>query len=225
MRKSILSLLCLSLIVWLLGCTVRVPGRRMACNQILDDAAHSIPFEALTPERMQQWLQDTYHHEASDIAVLEFANEQMTKGVAWNWNGKGYGAAFRNEDLRNIVVRWRGTRPTITEVLDCFGEPDFYRAGYSPAGEPGNKLELELWYPEKGLMVGHFRYSHSEQPPAIASRSTMTDLTIVRPGSIEAVVADAYLGRAVEVREKALQALKPWPGTWEDIVVETTVFP
>ncbi|HYN89305.1 MAG TPA: hypothetical protein VER55_12275, partial [Ardenticatenaceae bacterium] len=123
-----------------------------------------------------------------------------------------------------IVVEWGSQQPTGNQILECFGPPESYSATHR-LGASRWYFELDLVYSYEGLVVTLYRATGGPQPPAFDGNAPMTYLSVVRPGSAEAVLRDAYSSQAETLVQPKVTALKPWPDTWEEIVVEVGPLP
>ena len=135
--------------------------------------------------------------------------------------GSGYSAWFR-EDRRlfQIIVRWDNPEPSIAQVIDCLGAPDFYEAYYEPVAE-ARSLELALWYVEKGLVVQNSSIHYRERTPAVSPRQRLEHLIVGAPGDLEEMVRNVYTGGDdPSWQAYTLCLLRPWPGSVEEIEVE-----
>jgi hypothetical protein len=148
------------------------------------------------------------------------------------YRGIRYTADFREGTLVRVDVYWKqidkaALEPTSAGIVRCFGAPDLYQASYLTYIE-AKIFDLGLWYPDKGVVVSGVHFGKhwvdwsGRPPPPFDEKVTMTYMTIVAPGTTEEMIKRVYTyGDRDDVREKVLKTLRPWPGAWEKIVVDT----
>ena len=146
--------------------------------------------------------------------------------VAWSddarfFSGSGHSAWFREDRiLYRIWIAWDNPKPTLSQVINCLGFPDFYEA-YFEQGPHARGLVLNLWYGEKGLIVSRFSIHYRESTPAISPRHRMESFTVVAPGSLEEMARNASGGSDdPSWQAYILCLLRPWPGSIEEMEVE-----
>lgn len=227
--------LCHYLLVTLLlvSCSIPFPGETRECDRILEPPLITADLDALDPESIVQWVLDNYQVDPDEVRRYEYVDSEMTKSVSWEVDGTGHSAAFHGARLRSISVNWKSSRPTANEVIDCIGAPDFYGAYWGPAIEGGDYFELELWYPDEGLLVRSFRTDplfhllpslSREQVPEVDGNEVMTELVVVPSGTLTEVLSSTYFPRSARVKKVSLEIVKPWPYEWGDIEITRTVW-
>ena len=128
-----------------------------------------------------------------------------------------YIASFHEErKLMNIRVRWGNRQPTLAQAIDCLGPPQHHVAAFVPDNLP--RLDLDLWYVEKGLVVSSYSFRRRTQLPAIQPEYRMNYFTVVAPGNLEQMVSNKHIPSA---HAYILCRLRPWPGSIEAIEVES----
>jgi hypothetical protein len=111
--------------------------------------------------------------------------------------------------------------PTLDEILACFGPPDLYQSQYF-ADHPYMVFDLSLLYLDKGISVTAMRFLEDLEPPVVNGDVIMTDMTITAPGTAKEVIKYLYRPWFEEDEyDEMLKDWKPWPGSWEGIVVDT----
>ena len=149
--------------------------------------------------------------------------------VFWPGYNKGrmsarYTALFRKDrQLTKVDAMWdRFLPPTLSQVFDCLGFPQYYESVYTYArGEAHRKLMLGLWYTDKGLVVRHFSFHGQSQPPAIHPNQIMDKFIVVAPGSPDQMVRNVYTaGDDPDIHAFGLCLLRPWPGSIEAVETE-----
>ena len=132
----------------------------------------------------------------------------------------GYRALFRNQVGLFQISGYMRIEPTLGQIIDCLGVPEFYEATYFA----GLKLQLnlKLWYPEKGIVIEHFSIHNQEAPPAIDANYRVSMFYVLAAGEPEEMVANLYVqGEDPDVQAYGLCVLRPWPGSIEALEVES----
>ena len=147
----------------------------------------------------------------------EFGDELEVQYTAWVKNEQG---------LFRIMGYWHPD-PTLTQVLDCLGGPDYYKATYA-ADIEAIQLSLTLWYTERGIIIEHVSFHYQEQPPAIDAEYRIGKFFVVAPGKPEDMVVNRYrvvnmhrFGDNLDIYAHESCVLRPWPGSIEAIEVES----
>ena len=132
-----------------------------------------------------------------------------------------YVASFPREGKLTVVSHDFRLEPTLSQIIDCLGPPEYYLA-YC-AGQVGfGRLYVDLWYPKRGTVVTHYSFYEKKELPSIPPSLRMSSYRVVAPGPLEKIATDAYpygLTRALEYQP--LCPAKPWPGTIEAMEVES----
>lgn len=144
--------------------------------------------------------------------------------IEWGNLHDGYGhysAEFDSERrLRKIAVRLQPS-PTLEQVIDCQGFPDYYFASWKQEVE-ARTLSVTAWYAKEGLIFGSYSTYYGLQPPIIRPGHLMnSQLLVVAPGPPERMVEALHLPGQEISEEEASQFVKPWPGSIEDMEIET----
>ena len=116
-----------------------------------------------------------------------------------------------------------GSYPTLRQVIDCFGAPEFYSAYWVQEAETG-ELNFALWYVDLGLIFSHVSYSaHHRQrplPPPFPHGLSMHFATMLPGGDVAKMVTAHYEFDAPNKKYYVLCIIKPWPGSIEDLEAE-----
>ena len=110
--------------------------------------------------------------------------------------GKGgwYGARFDDgQQLRKISVEWGFPKPTLSQIVECRGAPDYYTAFLDFQSEV-DFLSLALFYPESGIAVRHFAPSWTTESPQIYPDMRMERFVVVPAGTAEQMIAEMGSG-------------------------------
>lgn len=156
------------------------------------------------------WTQ-SLKHGLETVVWYEFGDELDVEYVAW----------FRNEQgLLQVMGYWRPA-PTLAQVVDCLGIPDYYKAIYA-ANMDAIQLSLTLWYTARGIIIEHASFHSQERPPAIDAEYRNDRFFVVAPGEPEEMVVNMYrLGDDLDIYAHESCVLRPWPGSIEAIEVES----
>ncbi len=146
--------------------------------------------------------------------------------VAWTddsglFSGSEYSAWFR-EDRRlfQVTLKWDDPKPSLTQVIECLGSPDYYEAFYEQ-GIHARNLILALWYVDKGFVVSHSSIHYRERTPTVSPRLRLNYLIVVAPGDLNEMVRNVYTGGDDHSWQAyTLCLLRPWPGSIEEMEVE-----
>lgn len=146
--------------------------------------------------------------------------------MAWSeypglFSGTGYAAWFREDRrLYRITVRWDKPKPSLTQVIDCLGHPEYYQAYYRQDIE-ARSLNLSLWYVEKGIVVHRTSFHFRESTPAIYPRQIMEMFAVVAPGELEGIARNISAANDdPSWQAHTLCLLRPWPGSIDEIETE-----
>jgi len=217
-------LVYLFLILMLAGCTVS-PLERPNCNEIVNLRAQI--GKAISPDSFREWVSQSYHMPLETITV-NMTPDGRTYVVHWRevtrvwaivkWEEieqLEYSAAI--EQLGVDDIRVAGGSVPASKVLACLGEPARYRARYERNVE-GNQLSFDLLFSEQGVLAWGAKFFRTslKQPPLINDTFPLTGFIFTRPGTVEQILHDIYLSSFYQM----LREYKPWPGKWEDIMVE-----
>jgi len=144
--------------------------------------------------------------------------------VEWNEIGDerdiAYRALFRNEVGLFQISGYMRIEPTLGQIINCLGVPEYYEATYFADYEL--HLNLKLWYPEKGIVIEHFSFHNQELPPPIDADYRIPMFYVLAPGEPVEMVANLYVqGEDPDVQAYGLCVLRPWPGSIEALEVES----
>ena len=129
-----------------------------------------------------------------------------------------YRALYNKElKLTSIFFKWWNRTPTLNEVIDCLGFPEYYAAFYDQ-GVEAYHLSLNLWYVNKGFVVRGYSFHHEEQPPSIGPEYRMRHFNATVPGDLERMLSHLHIA---VVHSYILCGIRPWPGSIEAIEVES----
>ena len=155
-----------------------------------------------------------------------FWDEDNPYGITWiSFKLTGpigvYTAWFRDGILQKIDFERSIPlpRPSLSQVVNCLGAPEYYIVYYTLAPE-ANNINLDLLYPEKGIIVRYVSPFTSllipELPEKFHPYMRMRDMSVVAPGTPEQMLPVAYsIGIVGGGFAHNACLSKPWPGSIE----------
>lgn len=161
---------------------------------------------------VHQWVLSTYQLDSAAV-------DKGERDLRWDIkNGRVY-AEFRNDVLKGATIRWTQA-PSLQQVLDCLGSPDYYEAAIKPDHRP--RFDFALWYLREGLMVYSASYDKADVDAIdMNDKRPMETLFVTAPGSLEEVVRSVYMYEStVELPSSLTNTIRPWPGNLSRIVVD-----
>ncbi len=213
MFGTISVLILLVFILWFINWWRWSPS---SCSEIEETALHTLVIDGAGTNEVRSWLNEAYQLKESSIYTNNFTDGAT--GLTWERNNSKYFTRSYDDNLVQAHVKWGWLEPNGKEILDCIGMPDLYYADYSLFQEYA--LSLDLWYLEKGIVVRTTHFNPKKEAPIINENIIMTNIYFLSPGSAEEMNRDiAREGWA----EYSTSVLKPWPGSWEEIVINKSV--
>lgn len=220
--------LVITLLLILTGCYVEQSPTAMdsppfSCTKFTESHWQEFGFGTDSPTDVISSVVNLWDIDSDRVRVVELSSEDLR--VKWGdiqgELGIDYSALFREErQLIKVDVRWH-PNPTLAQVIDCLGFPEYYAAFYQQEIETAS-LNLAFWYVEKGFVVRHVSFHRQERPPEIRLTQRMTDLFVVAPGTSEQMVPNVYTyGDEPAVQAWGLCVIRPWSGSIETIEVES----
>ena len=175
-------------------------------------------------ESFRLWVHETYRVPLESIWIATTKDGQVHI-AHWGDPNRTYYSATLEAMAGQLVVddiTFGGVRGSADGIVACLGEPGLYSASYKfdpPAN--ANALHVRLLFPEQGVLASGAKFfrSRPKQPPPIRGDFPIDFIRFFRPGTAEQIL-DRLFGGSPALYEQALQEHKPWPGKWEDIVVE-----
>jgi|GEM_PF-5025864 len=194
------------------------------CNQVQESELQSlVAFEEKTLVHFQN---SEYYNTYLKNRAIETTYYKNGSGPIVSWDGPDgvhYSGIFRHDVLRYVEVDWQDEEivlePTAREILDCFGQPDFF---HIPAGEVN---KLVLWYLDEGLIVSSVDLKRATMfRPTISNDLIMSNMIIVAPETVEVIAENIdYQSLFGPLKERGSNVLDymdyihPWPGSLEDV--------
>ena len=201
-----------------------------SCDMFMEGRWLQLRFGADAPDDFVETVEKVW---GAEVGTIEFvravtAGKEAIRGM-WTADssvlpGQSYRVRFdREEKLSYVGVYWDRedvSQPTLVQVLDCLGVPDYYVAAL--VEDRKDWLNFSLWYVEKGFVIPGSSFRQvSFGPrgwPSIESNTLMGsyahrhqgDLNVVAAGNLKRMVSDVY-GTGLLAWELCL--IRPWPGT------------
>lgn len=207
----------------LLSCVPSTPRQQRDCASVVDPKLTTFSFDQVSVQDVQLWLQHQYGLPENDTRVTRRPQDPQSEywewQIDWSANDIDYGVAFDGEgkSTATLHARWRNGVPTVGEVLRCLGKPAVYRA-YPNWYPEAVWTQLELWYPNRGLVIRSLvkgttlRFDETLQ---------LSSMTYVRPGSESELIPRVWAVQpATETYNHILNSLRPWPGDLEDVTID-----
>lgn len=216
--------LALLILVLLLGsCTylTYLGQKELSCEEIATLRAQV--GKEFSLESLRRWIHETYQVPLESIWVATTPDGQ-THIVHWgDANRTYYYASLHQPELVVDDITFGGVRGSAGSLIACLGEPALYEAWYKfdpPAY--ANHLHITLLFPEQGVLASGARFfrSRPKEPPPINDDFPIEFIRFIRPGTAEQVLNNLYGHLPTNLYEQALRNYKPWPGNWQDIVIE-----
>ncbi len=209
----------LALVVLVAACT-QVGQEQPNCEHLTATALRERISKEISPEQFRAWISATYRVPEENIQVDA---TRTGKSRIFNWKAGGiwYTAVIEGSALTDVELLYERQRPSADQVIACLGAPEQYRASYG-WDIPGNNLHLDLLFPGQGILAfgAQFQSLRPKEPPPITGRFRISDMRIVRTGSVDEVLRQIYGGSSAELYEKMQREYKSWPDDWKAIEIE-----
>lgn len=189
------------------------------CEDVVDEKLKAFPFQ-IPGDTVIVWIQDQYRIELTDIHGGPSGDDGKGEYRYW-WVGQRRYDVTRRLDARDsalVQVRWDKQAPSLAVTLRCLGAPPLYRAYLSPT-EAGSWTVLELWYPERGIMV---MASVTHKTSEMTTDQAVAHIAYVQPGSPEELITRFFVSttRGSDRYMERLKGLKPWPGDISQVAID-----
>jgi hypothetical protein len=164
----------------------------------------------------ERWAIESYGLRASEMKVYDLGDGKSH--IQWHASDRAYDAlvgAF-NDGRLVIRVSWESQNPVLSEILQCYGPPAAYQAGYEPAPVAGTSLYL--YYPQTGLVIDGRRNTTNR---SIGNGFEMSTATFIAPAKSAVDMLPAIHsppGNWPRFSEAA--SLRSWPADLRDIVLD-----
>jgi len=145
--------------------------------------------------------------------------------LQWRNNDLWYHMSIEKNQVVDIGVAARGL--TASDIIACLGQPTDYRATYGMETEGGKQLDLDLLFPDRGVLAGGARIlrDRPEKPPAITGEFPITGVRFMRPAPADKLVQRLASEYLPALGEQIRKEYKLWPGDWKAIEISPFVSP
>ena len=131
-----------------------------------------------------------------------------------------YSAHFRNKKLLKLDAHLSAPA-TLGQALNCFGAPEYY-AAFEDATPELSSLNVQLWYPNKGLVIEHVSFFSQVRPLVNKLTLRMERYSVAAPGNPDQMILQHFLyGDIPAVFNWVKCTIRPWPSSVETIEVES----
>ncbi|HZQ06619.1 MAG TPA: hypothetical protein VFD70_08570 [Anaerolineae bacterium] len=152
------------------------------------------------------------------------SNKVEESSGGFSWTKDGVAGNFITEHPFNLKyppaasLEFTERPPSTQQVLECLGTPDMYLTWYhAPAGAGYRPiLDLDLYFVQRGIRARVAQLGERNRPPRLDGTNPVVELYYVEPDSREKTLEQLTLLIAEERKAK----IKPWPGRWEDLVID-----
>ena len=223
-------ILFLTLMAALAGCSVPLPpSQPFSCARLTETHWMEFDFGVDSPDDVITAAISLWETERSQVQSMLNVDDEIMN-VWWRSDaavgiGETYQAWFRGgRQLKKIDVRWGHPKPTLAQLIDCLGIPEYYIAFYDQAPE-ATRFKLVLLDSETGIVLPYdspYTSFLRPEPPEIHPDVRIDELAVVAPGPPEQMVTDLYsVGNVGGGYKYSVCLLKPWPGSVEAMEIES----
>lgn len=156
----------------------------------------------------EQWIRQNYGYLAWGIMYRSLEDKQI---VYWDTPFKAYAVAY-NDVFNYATTRPKAFRPTLDEIFQCVGTPEYYEAAYTFDGISYWYYAV-LWYPQIGFIASHESYPMEPKTPEEANRLGASDqysrFIYIKPGDIETITQQVF-DYPIPNPQAHLDNMKPW---------------
>lgn len=183
----------------------------VACSDIVDPKILVFPWEDIMMDGLHAWVITNY----PDAVIQDKQISQDFVQIGWMIGEERYNVYF--EDRVRLFYPVLSSRPSIADLLRCYGEPTYYNMEYVPAPEAA-AIRFEIWYPNRGLRFVSEEYSSWRLKTTFDKRTRVHTVDILPPGTMEEMLQSWTLHN--EIVDRVLAGIQPWPEDFE--VIEYT---
>lgn len=175
------------------------------------------PQQRLTRDSLVAWL-----HEQPGFAEVEPLAQGHIQAVYWTSESRYYGAYFDEQGFIYVVTGWKNEIATISLLLECYGQPEYYSArNLSIIEDTDSTFMLSLWYPRRGLVF--FHSSHPlKKPDEVGSGMMIFKANNCGEGLLDETIKKCYVNdiKTESDFEKLRNAIRVWPGSLDKISID-----
>jgi hypothetical protein len=207
-------LLLVSIASVLIGCNIGWPPR--SCAEIAPPGIRELLARPALPNEAPARIAQVFGLQPGQVHFYPDAAQQG--GYAWDKDQVRGGLITRNSQPQAITLIYSAQMPSVDAVMRCLGAPDKYRAYYT-WGVERHQLSFELYYATQGVRAGAYEFSDSKDSPRSSGdigAMGMMYFLFVQPGTL----TETMQRLTADLSPEAIGQLKPWPGKWEDLVID-----
>jgi hypothetical protein len=183
-----------------------------------DPTLASFPFAEADARMAQKWVVDQYGVASKDIHVT--STNQGIEYLDWRVGQNDYSISMwnRGKPTAAVSVGWSDNQVTLGDALRCLGSPKVYRAYYRLNPDAGPWTVLDLWYPDRGLVLG---LGAKQKITRFDPGMGLSGATHVQPGSEDEIVSRVNVVQpGSESYTRILSSLRVWPGDVSDLEID-----
>jgi len=196
-------ILCLLLVCFLLGGCAPA----FSCEDLLEPEIKGLMKSQGTVEETRAKIAELYNLPLDHVPDL---------GEAIQWGGGSVSGWLGKPENPGLLMRFHGPNPSIENVLDCLGTPDFYSAVLYPTPDGGPLLNFKLYFTRQGISTDSGELGWLGMSPTLERTDAIDDLYFVEPGSPEETLKRLTPTYSDEDRTR----IKPWPGSWNGLEID-----
>lgn len=186
-------------------------GQPTTCEGLFEADLVGGSYGLMSDEEAQRWILERY-----GVLASTGADYGSYHSLYWRTGGKYYSMLLGN-DKTSLGMVWETGFPSVQQILDCLGDPEYYRAYLDPTPGP-TFTQLILLYPSQGLSFGATLFEPVE---AFEVTAPVKSVGYSKFGSIEEMIlASSIIEPGSEQFNRILASVKPWPGGLDRIVVD-----
>lgn len=143
--------------------------------------------------------------------------------IRWQSDRTRYLIVIQDSTIVRVVVEFAGRgRSRMRDVVECMGQPEVYFA-WNGENIKGKAMEMMLLYPSTGTVA--WAAVPGGQSSSL-DKVRVGAMIYTAPGTAEQMVANARFPETLESQKEAYQwyvgKLRPWPGSWADLEIDSS---
>jgi hypothetical protein len=224
MSRSV-SILALLAGLVLTGCAPIRSAR--TCEEISAARLRALIEECTSVDQAAARVTETYGIAAKDLHITRAPDNPDHCDLDWTMNGAQYSMFFLSSGVLGARITYGSSPPTADQIMQCLGVPDWYTAFYGRFPDPllwspTGSTQLTFYYPALGVACWGSKLGHGDQVPRLDG-SVAIDIFDFEPLGPPDQVLEALVtqGGSRASADWIWRAMKPWPGDWQDVEVQT----
>lgn len=200
--------------------TVAAPPELLPCSLFDTSLWKEFSFGDDSPSDVISTVERLWDKEAGQVSTMSNYRDLF---ILWSDSVDGVHASYeaffwREQEFMHVELQLYPA-PTLSQVLDCLGAPEYHEATLA-AGIEYSYHVVSLWYTEKGLIAGDVAFPPVLYRTVIDAEYRIGFFVFVAPGELEELISNAYFSGMTEwVYEYGTCIIRPWPGSIEAIEV------